>query len=164
MRLARLPPLFFGTGFTVAKPAVTHVPPLFPMLMVYGGIAFDLALTCRQKLKTPLATRLLIAAFSVTIEAALRFRGLRHSSMPATAATLILQIQIPFAALLDWLLMAVVAIVTVHFRLNETISAAQILAGLIILAGLAVVSGPDRRQMQRGRVEDPAPATVKPDD
>ena len=37
--LALLPPLFFGTGFTIAKPAVSHFPPLFMMLMVYGGIA-----------------------------------------------------------------------------------------------------------------------------
>ena len=37
--LALLPPLFFGTGFTIAKPAVTHFPPLFMMLIVYGGIA-----------------------------------------------------------------------------------------------------------------------------
>ena len=51
--LALLPPLFFGTGFTVAKPAVTHFPPLFLMLLVYGGIALVLAVTHRDKLKTP---------------------------------------------------------------------------------------------------------------
>jgi O-acetylserine/cysteine efflux transporter len=103
--LALLPPLFFGTGFTIAKPAVTHFPPLFMMLMVYGGIAIVLALTHREKLRTPLAAIIAISAFAVTIQGALLFWGLRNEAMPATAANLILQIQIPFAVLLDWLIM-----------------------------------------------------------
>jgi O-acetylserine/cysteine efflux transporter len=103
--LALLPPLFFGTGFTIAKPAVQHFPPLFMMLMVYGGIAIVLALTHREKLRTPLASIIAISAFAVTIQGALLFWGLRDEAMPATAANLILQIQIPFAVLLDWLIM-----------------------------------------------------------
>ena len=51
--LALLPPLFFGTGFTIAKPAVAHFPPLFMMLMVYGGIAIAMLLTPGHRLKTP---------------------------------------------------------------------------------------------------------------
>jgi O-acetylserine/cysteine efflux transporter len=103
--LALLPPLFFGTGFTIAKPAVQHFPPLFMMLMVYGGIAIVLLLTHREKLRTPIAAIIAISAFSVTIQGALLFWGLRSEAMPATAANLILQIQIPFAVLLDWLIM-----------------------------------------------------------
>jgi O-acetylserine/cysteine efflux transporter len=103
--LALLPPLFFGTGFTIAKPAVQHFPPLFMMLMVYGGIAIVLALTHREKLRTPLASIIAISAFAVTTQGALLFWGLRDEAMPATAANLILQIQIPFAVLLDWLIM-----------------------------------------------------------
>lgn len=103
--LALLPPLFFGTGFTIAKPAVTHFPPLFLILICYSAIALLMLLTQRQKLKTPWGSILLISAFSVTIQGALLFWGLRSSEMPATAANLILQIQIPFAVLLDWLLM-----------------------------------------------------------
>jgi O-acetylserine/cysteine efflux transporter len=103
--LALLPPLFFGTGFTIAKPAVQHFPPLFMMLMIYGGIAIVLALTHRDKLRTPLASIIAISAFAVTIQGALLFWGLRDEAMPATAANLILQIQIPFAVLLDWLIM-----------------------------------------------------------
>jgi O-acetylserine/cysteine efflux transporter len=103
--LALLPPLFFGTGFTIAKPAVQHFPPLFMMLMVYGGIAVVLALTHREKLRTPLVSIIAISAFAVTIQGALLFWGLRNEAMPATAANLILQIQIPFAVLLDWLIM-----------------------------------------------------------
>ena len=105
--LALLPPLFFGTGFTIAKPAVAHFPPLFMMLMVYGGIAVVLSLTHRDKLKTPFLSIIAIAAFAVTIQGALLFWGLRNQAMPATAANLILQIQIPFAVLLDWLIMRV---------------------------------------------------------
>ena len=51
--LALLPPLFFGTGFTIAKPAVAHFPPLFMMLMVYGGIAIAMLLTPGHPLRTP---------------------------------------------------------------------------------------------------------------
>ncbi|MBM3519763.1 MAG: hypothetical protein FJX63_03170 [Alphaproteobacteria bacterium] len=100
--LAFLPPLLFGTGFTIAKPVVTHFPPLFMMLIIYGGIAIVLSLSHRELLKTPLAAIIAISAFAVTIQGALMFSGLR--GMPATAANLILQIQIPFAVLLDWLI------------------------------------------------------------
>ena len=100
--LALLPPLFFGTGFTIAKPAVTHFPPLFMMLLIYGGIALVLAFSHRERIRTPLFAVIAISAFAVTIQGALMFTGLR--GMPATAANLILQIQIPFAVLLDWLI------------------------------------------------------------
>jgi len=103
--LALLPPLFFGTGFTIAKPAVTHFPPLFLILICYASIALLLSLTHRERLRTPWPSIILIAAFAVTIQGALLFWGLRSPDMPATAANLILQIQIPFAVLLDWLLM-----------------------------------------------------------
>jgi O-acetylserine/cysteine efflux transporter len=103
--LALMPPLFFGTGFTIAKPAVEHFPPLFMMLMVYGAIAIVLGLTHRQKLRTPVASIIAISAFAVTVQGALLFWGLRNEQMTATAANLILQIQIPFAVLLDWLIM-----------------------------------------------------------
>ena len=103
--LALLPPLLFGTGFTIAKPAVTHFPPLFLILICYGSIAILLGLTQREKLKTPWPSIILISAFAVTIQGALLFWGLRSPEMPATAANLILQIQIPFAVLLGWLLM-----------------------------------------------------------
>ncbi len=127
--LALLPPLFFGTGFTVAKPAVTHFPPLFLMLMVYGGIALVLAVTHRERLKTPPATIVLISAFAVTIQGALLFWGLRHHGMTATAASLILQIQIPFAVLLDWLIM------------REPLNMTKIAGTLLAVVGVAVVIG-----------------------
>ena len=127
--LALLPPLFFGTGFTIAKPAVTHFPPLFMMLLVYGGIAVVLGLTHRGRLKTPLLSIIAISAFAVTIQGALLFWGLRSEAMPATAANLILQIQIPFAVLLDWLIM------------KERLDGRKLLGTAIAILGVAIVIG-----------------------
>jgi O-acetylserine/cysteine efflux transporter len=127
--LALLPPLFFGTGFTIAKPAVSHFPPLFMMLMVYAGIAVVLAITHRQKLQTPLLSIIAISAFAVTIQGALLFWGLRNEAMPATAANLILQIQIPFAVLLDWLIM------------KEKLDLKKVAGTAIAILGVALVIG-----------------------
>ena len=125
--LAFLPPLFFGTGFTIAKPAVAHFPPIFMMLMVYGGIAASLLLTHPGPLRTPWTKVFVIAAFAVTIQGALLFWGLRHT--PATAANLILQIQIPFAILLDWLIM------------KEAMSVRKVTGTALAMLGVAVVIG-----------------------
>lgn len=127
--LALMPPLFFGTGFTIAKPAVQHFPPLFMMLMVYAGIAIALGLTYREKFKTPILSIIAISAFSVTIQGALLFWGLRSEAMPATAANLILQIQIPFAVLLDWLIM------------KAKLDARKLIGTAIAVLGVAIVIG-----------------------
>ena len=127
--LALLPPLFFGTGFTIAKPAVQHFPPLFMMLMCYGGIALVLSLTHREKLKTPLLSIIAISAFAVTIQGALLFWGLKSEAMPATAANLILQIQIPFAVLLGWAI------------LKEELDARKATGTAIAMLGVAGVIG-----------------------
>jgi O-acetylserine/cysteine efflux transporter len=128
--LALLPPLFFGTGFTIAKPAVQHFPPLFMMLMVYGGIAIAMSLTHRDKLRTPVASIIAISAFAVTIQGALLFWGLRSEAMPATAANLILQIQIPFMVLLDWLIMKE------KLDLKKAAGTALAIIGVAIVIGL----------------------------
>lgn len=125
--LALLPPLFFGTGFTIAKPAVAHFPPLFMMLMIYAGIALVLAITHRRKLRTPLSSIIAISAFAVTIQGALLFWGLQ--GMPATAANLILQIQIPMAVLLDWLIM------------KERLDIGKSMGTGLAIAGVAIVIG-----------------------
>lgn len=127
--LALLPPLFFGTGFTIAKPAVSHFPPLFLILICYGSIAVLMGLTQRERLKTPWPSIMLIAAFSVTIQGALLFWAIRSPEMPATAANLILQIQIPFAVLLGWLLM------------KERPDGRRILGTALAILGVALVIG-----------------------
>ena len=58
------------------------------------------------------------------------------------------------------LLMPVVGIVTAYFLLGETISAAQIIGGMVILAGLAVVSGLGLPASKKGRVQNPASVTI----
>src|SRR5688500_10375063 len=93
-------PLCWGVGFTVAKPAVTHFPPLFMMFLIYGGIAIVMLLTRREKITTPWATVVLIAALAVTIQGAFIFGGLR--GLPATTATLVLQIQVPISIMIAW--------------------------------------------------------------
>jgi O-acetylserine/cysteine efflux transporter len=125
--LALLPPLFFGTGFTIAKPAVAHFPPLFMMLMVYGGIAVALSFSHPQRLKTTWTSILLFSAFAVTIQGALLFWGLRGVS--ATAANLILQIQVPMAVLLDWLIM------------KERLDLRKSIGTLLAIGGVAIVIG-----------------------
>ena len=72
---------------------------------------------------------MLISAFAVTIQGALLFWGLRSPAMPATAANLILQIQIPFAVLLGWLLM------------KERPNGRKILGTAIAVIGVALVIG-----------------------
>lgn len=127
--LALVPPLCFGTGFTIAKPAVQHFPPLFMMLMIYGGIAVALSLIERGRLRTPFLSVFAIAAFAVTIQGALLFWGLRNDAMPATAANLILQIQTPFAILLDWLVM------------RERFDARKAFGTAIAILGVGIVIG-----------------------
>jgi drug/metabolite transporter (DMT)-like permease len=45
--LALAAPICFGTGLTLAKPAVTHFPPLFMMLLAYSTVAIIMLLTVR---------------------------------------------------------------------------------------------------------------------
>ena len=44
---------------------MTHFPPLFMMLMVYGGIAIVLGLTRRVRLRTPWASIIAISAIAL---------------------------------------------------------------------------------------------------
>ncbi|MCB1377486.1 MAG: EamA family transporter [Alphaproteobacteria bacterium] len=125
--LALMPPLFFGTGFTIAKPAVAHFPPIFMMLVIYGGIALILALTHRKPLKTPVGAIVLISALAVTIQGALLFWGLK--GMPAAVANLVLQSQVPFAVILGWLIG------------GEILDPRKALGTIVALAGVAMVIG-----------------------
>lgn len=125
--LALVPPLCWGTGFTIAKPAVTHFPPLFMMTMIYAGIVAVLVLTVRDEMKTGWRSLSLIAACGVTIQGAFIFWGLKH--LPAGVATLLIQIQVPFTVLLGWLLG------------TEDLSLRKLAGTLIAMAGVALVIG-----------------------
>lgn len=126
--LALLPPLFFGMGFTIAKPAMAHFPPLFTLLMVYGGIAIALTISHGWRLRTPWASIIAISAFAVTIQGALLFWGLQGVS--ATAANLILQIQVPMAVVLDWV------VNKEKFDARKAAGTALAIAGVVIVIGL----------------------------
>jgi O-acetylserine/cysteine efflux transporter len=125
--LALVPPICFGTGFTVAKPAMAHFPPLFTMALTYGGIALALAAIRREPLRTPWWQRHVIAAFAVTIQGAFLFWGL--AGMTATAANLVLQVQVPFAIFWGWLLA------------GERLSPRKLLGTAIAIGGVAGVIG-----------------------
>ncbi len=126
--LALLPPICFGTGFTIAKPVVQHFPPLFMLLMVYGGIAAVLAVTARQPLKTPWRHIMLMSAFAVTIQGAFLFWGLRGLS--ATTANLVLQTQVPMAVLLGWLINGE------DLNIRKSLGTALALLGVAMVIGL----------------------------
>ena len=125
-------PLFWGTGLTLAKPAVTHFPPLFMMLLVYGAIALVMLVTVREKIKTPWKSVQLIAAFAVTIQGAFLFWGLR--GVEATTANLVLQTQVPMAVLLGWMMT------------GEALNARKLIGMAVALVGVATVIGlPEQR-------------------
>jgi O-acetylserine/cysteine efflux transporter len=129
--LVLIPPLCWGVGFAVAKPAVMHFPPLFMMLAIYAGIALVLTFAVRKPVVTPWPQLLLISAFAVTIQGAFLFIGLQ--GLPAGVATLVLQTQVPFAVLLGWLIG------------GESLSLRKIAGTLVAFAGVAIVVGlPER--------------------
>ena len=125
--LALVPPACWGVGFTIAKPAVAQFPPLFLMLMVYGAIAIWLTLRDRTRIETPWARMLLISSLAVTIQGALIFAGLK--GLAATTANLVLQIQVPMAVILGWLVG------------GEMLGLRKSIGTLIAIAGVAMVIG-----------------------
>lgn len=130
--LALVAPICWGTGLAIAKPAVTHFPPMFMMLMVYFAIAVITLITVHDRIKTPWRSLLLISAFSVTIQGAFVFWGLR--GVEATTANLVLQTQVPMAVFLGWLIA------------GEELNLRKIMGTVIALVGVAIVIGlPEQR-------------------
>ncbi len=125
--LALAAPLCFGTGLTLAKPAVDHFPPLFMMLLAYSLVAVITLATVREKITTPWPTMLMISSCAVTIQGALLFFGLKD--LEATTANLVLQTQVPMAVFLGWLIG------------GETLNARKIVGTGIALIGVAIVIG-----------------------
>jgi O-acetylserine/cysteine efflux transporter len=127
LSLGLLAPLLWGTTFTFAKPVVTHFPPLFMMLMAYSFIALVLAFNSSVKIRTPFWRIFTIAMFTVTAQGAFVFWGLR--GVDATTANLVLQLQVPCAVVLGWLLN------------GERMTTAKIAGTLLALGGVAIVIG-----------------------
>lgn len=97
------------------------------MLLVYAGIALWFLISSRERLKTSWTSIFLVASCAVTIQGALLFTALTH--LPATTANLLLQVQVPFAVLLGWLL------------LDERLDARKAAGTLAALFGVALVIG-----------------------
>lgn len=127
LTLGLLAPFLWGTTFTFAKPVVTHFPPLFMMLLAYGLTAFVLALNRNVKVTTPYWRIFIIALFCVTVQGAFVFGGLR--GIDATTANLVLQLQVPAAVLLGWMLN------------GERMTRAKVIGTVVALAGVAIVIG-----------------------
>lgn len=125
--LALVPPLCWGTGFTLTKPASAHFQPIFMMLLVYGAIAAVMLLSPREMPRTAWWKLTLIAACSVTIQGALMFSALAY--VDATTANLVLQTQVPIAILLGAVL------------LGEALDGRKLIGTAIALAGVAIVIG-----------------------
>lgn len=125
--LCLVPPLCWGVGFTIAKPAVTHFPPVFMMTMVYCAITLVLWLTVKAPIRTPWASLIAISVFAVPLQGLLIFSGLRE--LDAGVATLVIQIQVPFAVLLGWLIA------------GESLSLRKCIGTMVALAGVAMVIG-----------------------
>jgi O-acetylserine/cysteine efflux transporter len=125
--IALVPPLSWGAGFTLAKPAVEQFQPLFMMAMIYTALVIVLIPTARAPIRTPWLSLFAIAAFAVPIQGVFIFLGLKY--LPASVATLVLQVQVPFAVLLGWLVG------------GEEINTRKILGTFVALAGVAAVVG-----------------------
>jgi O-acetylserine/cysteine efflux transporter len=125
--LAIAAPFCFGTGFTLAKPAVAHFPPLLMILCAYIFIALATIITVRRPFQTPWYHALLITTFGVTVQGALVFEGVK--GLESTTANLLLQTQVPAAVLLGWLV------------LGERLTAHKAIGTLIAIAGVVVIIG-----------------------
>ncbi len=124
--LALCPPVFWGFGFTLGKPAVEHFPPLFMMAMTYAAVAACLFRPARG-FRTPIGPMLGIATFGGAIQAAFIFNGL--AELPAGTANLVLQSAVPFAILCAW-----------AFG-KERLNAWRIAGIAVSLAGVVVIIG-----------------------
>ena len=124
--LALLLPLLWGIGFTFAKPAVGHFPPIFMLSLVYLAAAVAHYRPWRP-LQTPWWAMFVIAALAIAVQNALIFTGLK--GVPAATAGLVVQSQVPMAV--------IAAAIFGSERLNYL----RAIGMLVAFAGLVVVAG-----------------------
>lgn len=127
LALAVAAPFCFGTGFTLAKPAVAHFPPLFMMLLAYSLVAAITLVTVREPIRTPPVRAFFITACGVTIQGALLFWGVR--GMDSATANLLLQTQVPAAVFLGWLV------------LGDQLTWRKCIGTAIAILGVAIIIG-----------------------
>lgn len=130
--LALLVPTFWGFGFTMAKPAIEHFPPLFTMLIAYSVTGLLILSFWRERRRTRHWHLAVITSCVVTLQGALVFFA--YKELPASVTTLVVQVQVPFAVLAGRLV------------LGEELSLRKIIGIAIALLGVGVVVGlPDER-------------------
>jgi O-acetylserine/cysteine efflux transporter len=124
--LALTVPVLWGFGFVIAKPAMTHFPPLLLMAMTYGVTALCL---CRRipAIRTPFLSMICLGLLVATIQAGLIFYAL--ADLPASTAVLILQSSVPFSVLFAWPLA------------GERPTAVRLLGMALSFAGIVVIVG-----------------------
>lgn len=127
LMLAFVPPLCWGTGFTIAKPAVEHFPPLFMMLLIYAAIVPVMLFTVKTPIRTPWKLLIPIAALAVPIQGAFIFIALEQ--LDATTSNLLIQSQVPLAVLCGWLIA------------GEELNWRKALGTFIALIGVIIVIG-----------------------
>lgn len=92
--------VLWGGVLTLAKPLVGQMPPILLMALSYTVAGLTLY-PMAPRLKTKPRHLLVISLTAGTIQAAMLLSGLKI--LPASTAMLVLQLQIPFAALLAWM-------------------------------------------------------------
>lgn len=97
--IAVLVQVLWGAVLTLAKPLVGQISPILLMALSYTMAAVTLY-PVAPRLQTRPLHLLVISAVAGTIQASLLLSGL--AILPASTAMLVLQLQIPFAALLAW--------------------------------------------------------------
>lgn len=120
------PPLLWALTYALAKPGLAHFPPLFFTAVVYT-IAAVLLWRPKERSKTPLPALIVIATLGGTVQSALVFGAL--ADMPASLASLAVQLQVPFAVL------AASAIC------QERLSIRRLAGILVAFTGVALASG-----------------------
>jgi len=91
--------VLWGSVLTLAKPLVGQLPPILLMAVAYTLAAVTLY-PMAPRLRTRPRHLLIISLTAGTIQAAMLLSGLKL--LPASTAMLVLQLQIPFAAVLAW--------------------------------------------------------------
>jgi O-acetylserine/cysteine efflux transporter len=118
--------VLWGSVLTLAKPLVGQLSPILLMAIAYTLAAITL-FPMAPRLRTRPRHLVIISLTAGTIQAALLLSGLKL--LPASTAMLVLQLQIPFAAVLAWIVG------------RDKPSLRNWIGMILVLIGIAVVIG-----------------------
>jgi len=127
--LALLVPTLWGMGFTLAKAGLDQFPPILLMALRFSLTALVLV----WFIKPPWASMgriFVIAVVSATIQYSLTFTGLRD--LYASTAVLVVQLEVPFGALLAALF------------LNDRLGWRRTFGMVLAFAGVGLIAGEPR--------------------